>query len=71
MRRQRPGTEASELRLLLARQVIVVTALLFHGLGHRYASYINQQGTDKHTPEWNTHQATSLFASGKGASVGV
>ena len=71
MRSHCTGAETGKLPLLLAWQVIVVTALLLHRLGHRHAGHINQQCTDEHTPERNTHQATSLFASGKGASVGV
>ncbi|MCY1179226.1 hypothetical protein D9M71_672340 [compost metagenome] len=71
MRRQRPGSQTCELHLLLARQVVIVTTLLFHGPGHGHSRQINQHRTDKHAPEWNTHQAASLIASGNGASVGV
>ncbi|MNH47647.1 hypothetical protein D3C79_1110000 [compost metagenome] len=71
MRRQSPGPQARELRLLLARQVVIVAAQLFHGGGHGHARQVNQYRTDKHAPEWNTHQAASLIDSGDGASVGV
>ncbi|MNN82721.1 hypothetical protein D3C81_1996840 [compost metagenome] len=67
----RAGAQTSELCLLFAWLVIVVTTLLFHRFGHGHTRHEDQQGRDKHTPERNTHQAASLFASGNGASVGV
>ena len=59
------------LHVLLARQVIVVTTLLFHRFAYRHTRDIDQQRADKHTPERNTHQTTSFVVSGNGASVGV